>query len=179
MAADLILSSTLAHVQEMMSPASQIPCDNKFIFKEQGDDVKNTQEVRAHKFILALVSDVFQKEFYGGMRDDGSVNIKDASRESFEAMINFIYNVKTDLNEFKIEILCSLYYLAEKYNINALKKEALSTISNKSIPASEVLSVGVLADLYSVHEELAETLQAAASQTLANEFKGDFNMITS
>ena len=173
MAADLILSS----VQEMMSSASRIPCDIKFKFKEQGDDVKITQEVRAHKFILAVVSDVFQKEFYGGMRDDGSVNIQDASRESFEAMINFIYNVKTDLNEFKIEILCSLYYLAEKYNINALKKEALSAINNKSIPASEVLSVGVLADLYSAHEELAETLQAAASQTLANEFEGDFNKI--
>ena len=174
MAADLILSS----VQESMSSASHIPSDIKFIFRAQEDDMKNIQEIRAHKFILALVSDVFQKEFYGGLKEDGSVEIKDVSKESFEAMINFIYNMKTDLINYNFEILCSLYYLGDKYNIIALKKEALLTISNKSIPASEVLGVGVLADLYSVHEELAETLQAAASRSLANEFEGDLKKTT-
>jgi len=171
MAADLIVSS----VQERRSSAFRIPSDIRFTFREHEDEdaKKNIQEIRAHKFILALVSDVFHKEFYGGLGDDGSVEIKDASRDSFEAMINFIYNVKTDMNNYNFEILCSLYYLADKYNINALKKEALSSISNKSIPASEALSVGVLADVHSVHEELAETLLVVASRSLANEFKGD------
>ena len=61
MVADLILSS----VQESMSSASRIPSDIEFIFKAQEGDVKNIQVIRAHKFILALVSDEFQKEFYG------------------------------------------------------------------------------------------------------------------
>ena len=90
-------------------------------------------------------------------------------------MINFIYNVKTDMNKYNFEILCSLYYLADKYNINALKKEALSTIGNKSIPAREALSVGVLADLNSVHEGLVETLHEAAAHSLSKVLKGDMN----
>jgi len=171
MAADLMVSS----VQKSLSSASRLPFDIKFIFKREENGTVHIQDIRAHKFILALVSDVFEKEFYGGVKDDGTVEIKDASKESFEAMINFIYIKKTDMEQYDYEVLCSLYYLADKYNISALKKEVLKAISTKSIPATEILSVGVLADLNSVHEELVETLHEAASQSLSKVLKGDMN----
>ena len=122
-------------LQQSLSLASRIPTDIKFLFKEENDGVTSLKEVKAHKFILALVSDVFEKEFYSDIIEDCSVEIKDATKDSFEAMINFIYSINTDLSIYDSDILCSIYYLGEKYNINTLKKEALAAISSKDILA--------------------------------------------
>jgi len=169
MATEMIVTS----LQQSLSSASRIPTDIKFSFKVENDGATSTKEIKAHKFILALVSDVFEKGLYGEMKEDDGVEIKDVTHESFEAMIKFIYSVNTDINYYECEMICSLYYLGDKYNINALKKEALSAISGKDILAEEVLDVCVLADQYSVHEELYETLQIAAAQSLSKIFAGD------
>jgi len=169
MAMELIVTS----LQQSLLEASRVPTDIKFLFKEENDSVSSVKEVRAHKLILALVSDVFEKGLFGDIRDDGSVEIKDATHDSFEAMVNFIYNVKTDMSIYDFERLCSLYYLGEEYNINALKKEALLAISKKGIPVEEILGVCALAEQYSVHDGLKETLLKTTAQSLWKIFKGD------
>lgn len=160
-------------LQQSLSPACRVPTDIKFVFKEENDGASSLKEVRAHKVILALVSDVFEKGFYGDIRDDGCVVIKDASHDSFEAMINFIYNVNSDVSIYDLERLCSLYYLGDKYNINALKIETLLAIIKKDIPAEEILGVCVLMEQHSVHEELKETLQKTTAKSLSKIFEGD------
>jgi len=171
MANELILTS----LQQSLSAASGIPLDIKFLFRKETNDGTAVQEIRAHKVILALVSDVFEKAFYGGLKDDGSIEIEDATKESFEAMINFIYTKETDVSVYGFEMLCSIYYLAEKYNINALKEEILEAINTKDISVDNVLNVGVLADKHSAHEELSETLFVAATQSLEKIFDGQLN----
>ena len=161
MASKLILTSR----QQSLSAASSIPSDIKFLFKKETNGVPAVQYIRAHKLILALVSDVFEKAFCGGFKDDGCIEIKDATKESFEAMINFIYTKKTDLSIYSFEMLCSVYYLADKYNINALKEETLKAITTKDISADNVLDVGLLAEQHWAHEELTETLYVAATQS--------------
>jgi len=156
-------------LQQSLSAASTIPSDVKFLFKKENNGVT---EIKAHKLILALVSDVFEKAFYGGLQDDGIIEIKDATKESFEAMINFIYTKETNVSVYGFEMLCSMYYLADKYNIDALKKETLQAIKTKNISADNVLNVGVLADQYSAHEESTETLYKAATKYLRKMFDG-------
>jgi len=167
MASKLILS----RLQQSLSEASSTP-DIKFLFFKKKKNGVTVEEIRAHKLILALVSDVFEKAFYGGFEDDGSIEIIDASKESFEAMINFIYTKETDVSIYCFEMLCSIYYLADKYNIDALKEETLEAIKSKDISVDSVLNVGVLADQHSAHEELAETLYEAATQSLGKIFDG-------
>jgi len=169
MAMELLVTS----LQQSLSPVSGIPTDIKFLFKVENDGVSSFKELRAHKLILALVSDVFKKGFYGDFSEDGSIEITDTTHDSFKAMINFIYNVNTDIILYDFDILCSLYNLGEKYNIKALKKETLLAISNKGMPSEEILGVCVLAEQYSVHEELKETLQMATAQSLSTIFEGD------
>jgi len=169
MAMELLVTS----LQQSLSPVSGIPTDIKFLFKVENDGVSSFKELRAHKLILALVSDVFKKGFYGDFSEDGSIEITDTTHDSFKAMINFIYNVNTDIILYDFDILCSLYNLGEKYNIKALKKETLLAISNKGMTSEEILGVCVLAEQYSVHKELKETLQMATAQSLSTIFKGD------
>ena len=167
MTANLLLSS----VQQSLSLTAGLPTDIKFLFKKGGV----VSEIRAHKLILALVSDVFKTGFYGGITDDGSVEIKDASKEAFEVMIEFIYNKITNVSSYDIDILCETYYLADKYNIELLKKETLRSIRSKDITTGNALDVANLAEQHSAHEELAETLYDAVSHKLSTVFDGNFS----
>jgi len=162
---------------DVWSAASGIPTDIKFLFKEEEDGMSTAKEINAHRFILSLVSDVFKQGFYGGMPDDGIIEIKDVSKESFEAMIDYIYNKKDDLKIYDLDTLCSLYYLGDKYNINKLATESLGAISCKSIVTKNVLDVGHLADQYSVYEELAETLYDTAARGLSSIFDGEITKV--
>jgi len=163
-------------VQQSLPVASDIiPTDVKFEFEEEEEDGRVIiQEIKAHKFILALVSDVFRNGFYGGMPDDGIIKIKDVTKESFEAMIDFIYDKKVDVSIYEWNILCSLYYLGDKYNIKILMKESLKAILSKEITAENVVSVGLLADQNSVHKELADTLYVAAANGLSKMFDSEY-----
>ena len=174
MAADLILTN----LEKSLSEDFGIPTDIKFVFtkKEGGDGSTSIEEIRAHKSILALASDVFKKCFYGGFKEDnGSIGIEDATKESFDAMISFIYNKKTDLSNYDFDLLCSIYYLADKYNINALEEETLKAVKSKDIPSDNVLDIGVLAMKHLIHDKLAEALFEAAARRLSRLFKGDLS----
>jgi len=164
MAANLILT----RVQQSLSSAAGLPTDVKFLFKEE-KKTGTIEEIHAHKFILALVSDVFQAGFYGGIADEGSIVIKDASKMAFEVMIKFIYIKITDLSSYDFDVLCETYYLADKYNINILKNETLRSICNKDISGGNFLEVTKLAEQYAAHVELVDTLYKAVSQKLSIE----------
>jgi len=173
MAADLLISS----VKQSLSTESGIPTDVKFTFKEEVFGFPIIEEIRAHKLILALVSDVFKNGFYGGWADDSIIEVKDVTKDSFGAMIDFIYNKKTDLKTYDFEHLCTLYYLADKYNINVLKEETLKAIRSKEISPKNILDVGFLADKHSIHEELVEHLYEAAAESLSHKFNGDLDKV--
>jgi len=162
---------------DVWSAASGIPTDIKFLFKEEEDGMITVREINAHRFILALVSDVFKKGFYGGITDDGSIEIKDVSKEAFEAMIDYIYNKKGKLYIYDFDILCSLYKLGDKYNIKELVTESLDVITWKDIGTENVLDVGLLVDQYSVYEELAETLLDTAARGLSSIFDGEVTKV--
>ena len=113
----------MANLPKCLSPDSTIPTNVRFLF-HLGGVIK---EVKAHKMILALVSDVFTTEFFGSMKEDkDDIDIKDASQEVFQAMIDFIYNKQVDLGEYDLPFTSQLYNLAEKYNIKDLRNEIIS-----------------------------------------------------
>jgi len=171
------MAAILTGLQQCLSAEFGIPADIKFLFKKDVDGSTIIEEIRAHKCILALASDVFKTGFYGGFEDNGSVDITDAevTKESFEAMISFIYDKKTNLSNYDLEMLCSIYYLADKYNITALEKEILEVIKSKEISVENVVDVGVLAVKYEVHDKLAGAIFESCAQRLSRIFNGELN----
>ena len=168
MAADLLINS----VKKSMSAESGIPTDITFIFKGEVYGFPIVEEIRAHKLILALASDVFKNGFYGDFADNSTIEIEDVTKQSFEAMIDYIYNRVTDVTIYDFENLCNLYFLADKYNINVLKEETLKEIRSKEISPKNVLDVGLQADKHSAHEGLVEHLYEAAAASLSQKFNG-------
>ena len=85
----------LGHVKwdKFLSPDSKCPPDVFFICKEEdGQSVK----IGAHRVLLAGVSEVFAKAFYGPMKNSKEeVEVKDTNPEVFQLLINFIYSRST------------------------------------------------------------------------------------
>ena len=170
------MAAILSGLQQSLSAEFGIPTDIKFIFKKKlVDGSTDIQEIGAHKYTLALASDVFKKGFYGGMEDNGRIDITDVTKEAFDVMINFIYDKETDLSNYDFNMLCSIFYLSDKYNIPALKKETLKAINCKEIAVENIVDVGILAIQHSVHDKLAEALYRASAQRLSSMFSGQLN----
>jgi len=162
---DSLLQETLSFTQAMseytlmkfLNPKFRCspPTDVRFWFKEEGGAVK---EVKAHTQILGAASEVFYREFYGSLRVENEVEIKDACQEVFQAMIEFIYNKKLVFKDVGLDFLASLYYLAEKYNLEDLINEIVAFIPEYKITKENVLEIALLAEDNILHKELSEAL---------------------
>ena len=75
--------------------------------------------VGAHKFILALGSPVFKRQFYGYF-EEAQIFIK-------------YFNKEIDISQMDIKFLCNLYYLGDKYFIEELKVGRTLTIQTIEI----------------------------------------------
>lgn len=82
--------------------------DVHFIFAENGEEKK----LPAHKYLLAIGSPVFQRMFYGHLKEEGDVTISDATVEAFGEFLQFFY--LTDV-AFTIENAPEILNLVNKY----------------------------------------------------------------
>jgi len=156
-----------------LDPSKGPPMDVTFLFKIGTNAVR---EVKAHKLILSIASDVFNREFYGAMKEPKDViDIVDASHEVFQTMINFIYNKRPIWMNFDLKFLSSLYYLAEKYNIEDLKSDIIESIPRHKISKDYVLEIGILAEVNSHHEQLSAKLYELVATFLLKEFSGELD----
>ena len=160
----------LGRISMCLDSSSILPTDVRFVFKGEGGIVK---EVKAQKLILAIASDVFEREFYGTMKEaEEDIEIKDASQEVFMIMIKYIYNTKIEWADHNLRFLSSLYYLGEKYNIVQLRKDIIASITEYEVSLENVLDVAILAEENIVHADLSESLYKTAASFLVSNFGG-------
>ncbi|XP_055305907.1 BTB/POZ domain-containing protein 3-like [Sitodiplosis mosellana] len=84
--------------------------DVNFVFGEGIDSVA------AHKILLACVSTVFHRMFYGSLPEKGDIVIEDASRDAFKEFLQFFYLSKVRLSSehiFQVVNLCKKYEMAD------------------------------------------------------------------
>ena len=105
-----------------LSPDSTLPPDVTFLVKggDEGD-----KRIRAHRFLLAGTSPVFNRQFLGPMKDTSEVvEVEGTTPEAFTSMINYIYRLPEE-GTFNLatcpQMLFDLLNLAEKYEILPLK----------------------------------------------------------
>lgn len=73
----------------------------------------------AHKNILAAASDVFDKMFYGELKENGDINITDVSEAEFMEFLQFFYLHEVKLTERNI---VGVMHLGHKYNFTKCVK---------------------------------------------------------
>jgi len=107
-------------------------------------------EVQVHKWMMAARSPVFQSLLNSDMQEatSGIVKIEDFKIDVVKAMVHYIYTAQIDEGFENVVILMKI---GVKYLIQALVDDCSRKLL-KGISASNVLELGVEADIYSVHE---------------------------
>ena len=75
---------------EFISQHSEVDPDVTFLLRGEDGECSN---IGAHKLLLAAVSPVFKRMFYGPMKTKEEVEVKDASPDAFRFMIDYIYRI--------------------------------------------------------------------------------------
>ena len=131
------------------------------------------KEVKAHKMILSIASDVFRREFYGSMKESGEgIEIKNVSHEVFQTMIEFVYEKQLNWQAYDLIFLSSLYDLGEMYDIEELRKIIITSIKKYKITNDNVLNVAALAEANTLHIPLSDALYNVATVFLRRKFNG-------
>lgn len=108
-----VLSTKIANT--FSSKANELLYSNKkgadvhFVFKA------SDERVPAHKAILAVLSPVFDAEFFGPLAENDEVKINDACAGAFNEFLQFFYLQEVTLS---MEFIQNVMYLCEKYQIN-------------------------------------------------------------
>eukprot|EP00092_Neocalanus_flemingeri_P063817 GFUD01077290.1.p1 GENE.GFUD01077290.1~~GFUD01077290.1.p1 ORF type:complete len:278 (-),score=70.22 GFUD01077290.1:20-853(-) len=161
----------LSRMSRCLESASSIPTDVKFIFR--GEEGAIMKEVAAHKIILGIASDVFERQFFGCLGEPkDEIEIKDAKVEVFDVMVQYIYHKKLDWMEYDLSFLSSLYYLAEKFIIEELREEIIASIPKHEVSEENVLDMAILAEDNLHHQPLSDALYEAAASFLQHKFDG-------
>ena len=147
-----------------LSPDSSLPPDVFFLVKggDEGD-----KKIGAHKFLLAGTSSVFNRQFFGPMKDNAQevIEVKDTTPEAFDTMINYIYKIpgKDTFNLNDVDCpqkLFQLLELAEKYEIPNLKTMTSDSLETLDIRRENLIFTATVARNYKQtrFEDLSNTL---------------------
>jgi len=164
----------LRRIFESLDPSSSLTTDVRFLFKGESGIVK---EVKAHKLILGGASDVFEREFFGPMKKDEDIEIKDVSAEVFRAMIDYIYNKEIKLIDFDLDFLSSLYYIADLYNIEELRLDIIASIPEHVVSDQNFLDVAILAENNILYQRLSDALYDSTAFFMKKKFGGKIDKV--
>ena len=139
------MEPTWALVSQLAHPEFGIQSDVTFQFVDDNGfeviDVDHIidEEVKAHKMILALVSQKFKDIFYTTPPSSDVFVIKNVAKDVFAAMIAFIYGNREDLENLSMTELLELVILAEEYEVVGLVKTTMELIENFSVTEENLL----------------------------------------
>ena len=134
-----------------LSPDSSLPPDVFFLVKGDGEEDKR---IAAHRFLLAGTSAVFNRQFFGQMKETQEmIEVKDTSPQAFDTMINYIYKLP-GVETFNLDNvgcpqkLFELLELAERYEIPNLKAMTSSALETLDISRDNMVFAATVAKNY-------------------------------
>jgi len=128
--------------------SDDIPMDVVFKVYERREDnnvtARRVEEVKAHKFLLALASPYFHQMIYvPGVcysSEVVTINVENTSKEALEKTINFLYNHPLGLDNASLATLFHMVDLAERFLLPSLKQLLEKHLdSMKSLTTSDIM----------------------------------------
>ena len=135
--------------EKFLSPDSDIPRDVFFLVRGQDG---RCSKIGAHRVLLAGVSQVFSRMFFGPMKETKEeMEVKETSPEAFHAMINYIYARRSDVVLCHIRCpntLFELFALADRYDILNLKTKIMNSLWKFEIKRENLIYTATVANSY-------------------------------
>lgn len=131
-------------IQHLFTKATS---DVVFIFPADGNDPNQQRRgMQAHKTLLSAVSPVFQAMFSGVWASSARIEISDATCETFNALINYIYTEEVTITSGNV---VEMLHLAEKYEIKELIPACTSFLEEH-----DKINYSILASTPVVHDRM-------------------------
>ena len=141
------------NISQSLDPSFCLPTDVTFRIVSSGNEVK------AHKYVLALASPVFKREFFGDAKETKDViPIPETTEESFKTMIYFAYGKEIDWKKMTVDELYDVVNMAEKYDIEALMKEVRKVLEDFDISEENVVTIAATAQEFGQFENISKPL---------------------
>lgn len=144
--------------------------DVTFCFSKE--DEKDDKVVRANKTILSFACDVFKTQVFGSIPPESVIFVKDSTVDVFDIFIDILYNVKIDLQVFDVKFLGDLFYLAEKYGVNAVKAAIVEDVKLRKIKLNDILEIMKVAEANAHLVEFAESLEMLCAKLVLKSTTG-------
>jgi len=138
-----------------LSPDSDLPPDVFFLVHGEDEETgRQSKTFGAHRFVLAAVSPVFRRMFFGPMKETAEgVEVKETTPEAFEAMIKYVYNPPGGETFNLDQISCpqklfELLTLANKYQIMSLAAMTSDALGSLAITRENMIFTATVAKNY-------------------------------
>ena len=150
-----------ANWKSFLSEESEVPSDVFFLVHEEDG---GSARIGAHRLLLAGVSPVFKRMFFGPMKETKEVmEVEDTSAKAVRAMIDYIYG---PYDEVAIEeamedtsTLFELYALGDMYDILNLKTEIMDSLDELEVTMETLVDTATVANNYKwLHVDLSTEL---------------------
>ena len=140
----------IANWKSFLSEDSEVPPDVFFLVHEEDG---GSARIGAHRLLLAGVSPVFKRMFFGPMKETKEVmEVEDTSAKAVKAMIDYIYGSNDDVairEAIKdISSLFELYALADMYDILNLKTKIMVFLYDLEVTKETLVSTATIANSY-------------------------------
>jgi len=138
-------------------PTDGIPYDVKFRvmeetmeLEEENEESKVDEEVMiyAHKHHLALKSDVFAAQFYGGLPCNDIVTVRGTTFDALKTVIDHLYDRNENLEDKTMTQLFDILNQAEMYDLKELKTRVTNRILVFPLTEDTVMDVAFSVDNY-------------------------------
>ena len=149
-----LIITMMATSQTSLLDKSSVSTDITFKIKDSGT------EVTAHKNIIGMASPVFNRMFYGSLKESNDVVVvKETSADAFNAMIDFIYGngIKWAVED-NIEELFAIGNMAERYQIKKLAVEVKKRFDLFKLTKENVVILAATALEFVQFEDLSSAM---------------------
>ena len=151
--------------QSFLSPDSDLPPDVFFQVKDEEGKGGQSKTIGAHRLILAGVSPVFRRMFFGPMKETGEVvEVNDTTAEAFDTMVKYIYHPPGgdpfNLNPISCpQKLFELLTLANKYQVLKLARMTSDALESLAITRENMIFTATVAKNYKeIFDDLSSKL---------------------
>ena len=172
------MSIEITDWSQFLRDESELPPDVEFRVLENLDEENmKTGRMSAHRLLLAEVSPVFRKVFFGPMKNtEDVVEIKETTVEAFKTMLNYIY-IPSKSEKFSLkDITCpqalfDVLNLGERYQIPALVEEITLILQNLPITSENMMITATTAKNFAVFEGVSKMLREKCDNFLTATLK--------
>ena len=117
------------------------------------------KEFHAHKYYLALVSEVVRTKFFDPLEDRKDIlEVIGVPAPAVAAMINFIYHRDCGWDTMSVEEVFEVAKVAEIYDVTGLMNQVKYVISKIKVNLANVVYLAHTAGQFSIFKDVSQTL---------------------